>query len=132
MTTFWQITCYDKCLPNRRDHKISSPPPWYLLRRRFLSKIPSKSFCPRLMTSVQVILSNDLDRLAYSLDRLAYRLDRFNWPLRQNYLGWFSKLLAGDFLAELYRRECCQKLRGKLFSGDISGDILRNDFSARW
>ena len=71
------------------------------------------------MTSVQVILSNDLDRLAYSLDRLAYsldrlayRLDRFNWPLRQNYLGWFSKLLAGDFLAELYRRAGASLGRG--------------------
>ena len=49
-------------------------------------------------------LANMLDRLAYRLDRLVYRLDSFNWRLRQNYLGWFSKLLAGDFLAELYSR----------------------------
>ena len=51
-----------------------------------------------------VRLAKGYDRLAYMFDRLAYGFDRFNWPLRQNYLGWFSKLLAGDFLAELNRR----------------------------
>ena len=94
--------------------------PWFLLRRRFFPRFsPShfvqgqwilfKSNWPRPMTFIEPVrqsvrLAKGYDRLAYMFDRLAYGFDRFNWPLRQNYLGWFSKLFAGDFLAELYRR----------------------------